>query len=104
MSFHITDRYGSMDGPHDTARFPFLLGQLDERPEDTEHGSVAITHESEWCISVSRGGVAILEHLEDGGECHMLGLTEPQVIHLWTLLAEGDIASIQQQPWVPGYP
>jgi hypothetical protein len=93
-----------MDGPNDASRFPSLLQQLDECPEDTEHTSVAVTHESEWCISISSGRLAILEHLEDGGECHMADLTDAQVLHLWTLLAAGDIDSIQQHPWIPGYP
>lgn len=93
-----------MDGPNDITRFPALLRQLDERPEDTEHGSVAVTHESEWCISVSRGGTAILEHLEDGGERFLIGLSDSKILSLWTLLAAGDIDSIHQEPWVLGYP
>lgn len=57
-----------MDGPDDASRFPALFRQLDECPEDTEPTSVAVTHESEWCISVSRGGLATLEHRWGGSE------------------------------------
>ena len=93
-----------MDGPNEGSQFQALLRQLNEHPEDTEHTSVSVTHESEWCISVSSGGLAILENLEYGGECHMTDLTEAQVLHLWSLLAAGNIDSVQQQPWLPGYP
>ena len=103
MAFHITHRYGSMDGPQSVSAFPALLHELDDRPEDTEHGSVAVSHESEWCISVSRGGYVIFEHLEDGGERHMRDVPEAKIIELWTRLSEGDITTIEQEPWIPGY-
>jgi hypothetical protein len=103
MSFIITHRYGAQDRSSDVSILPSLLRELDDRKEDTEHGSVAITHESEWCISASRGGYVILEHLEDGGERHMRGVTETKIIELWSLLAIGDIATIQKEPWKLGY-
>jgi hypothetical protein len=103
MAFHITHRYGSMDSPRSAAAFAALLRELDERPEDTEHTSVSVTHESEWCISASRGGYVTFEHLENGGERHMHGVSEAKIIELWTRLAEGDIATIEQEPWKPGY-
>jgi putative hemolysin len=103
MSFFVTHRYGDQDDGTSLALFPPLLRELDDRPEDTEHGSVAVTHESEWCLSVFRGGYVTFEHLEDGGECHMLDVSEAKIIELWSLLAAGDIAAIQREPWKPGY-
>jgi hypothetical protein len=82
---------------------PGLLQELEERLEDTEHGSVAVSHESEWCMSVSRGGYVIFEHLEDGGERHMRDVSDERIIDLWSRLAQGDIASIESEPWIPGY-
>jgi len=92
-----------MDGPCSVSEFPALLRELDDRPEDTEHGCVAVTHESEWSISVSRGGYVIFEHLENGGERHMCGVSDVKIIELWTWLSEGDIDSIEREPWKPGY-
>jgi hypothetical protein len=103
MSFIITHHYGAQDRSTSTSILPVLLRELDERKEDTEHGSVAVTHESEWCISVSRGGYVTFEHLEGGGERHMRGVSEAKILELWGLLAVGDVASIQKEPWKPGY-
>jgi hypothetical protein len=51
----------------------------------------------------SRGGSVVLEHLEDGGERHMRGTGEQKIIQLWSLLAVGDLATILEEPWKPGY-
>jgi hypothetical protein len=48
--------------------------------EDSEHSSLSVTHESEWCMSVSFGGYVFLEHLEDGGERHMRNVSDAQVL------------------------
>jgi len=103
MASSILHRYGAGDDLTSEAELPLLLRELDDRPEDVEHGSVAITNETGWCISVSRGGYVILEHLENGGERHMKGVAEPKIIELWTRLAAGDLAKIEQEPWRPGY-
>lgn len=92
-----------MESDPPLSALPSLLRELDERPEDTEHGSVAVSHESEWCISVSRGGYVVFEHLEDGGERHMRDVPATRIIDLWSRLARGDIASIESEPWSPGY-
>ena len=80
-----------------------LLRELDEVGNDAEHGSVSVTHESEWCLTAFRGGSVVLEHLEDGGERHMRGAGEQKIIQLWSLLAVGDLATILEEPWKPGY-
>jgi hypothetical protein len=91
----------SRDPPLD--RLKALLKELDDRQEDTEHGSVALTHESEWCLSVSRGGYVIFEHLKDGGERHMTSISPEEVLRMWRLLAAGNIAELERLPWIPGY-
>jgi putative hemolysin len=103
MAFHVTHRYGAMESNPPLSSLPSLLRELDDRSQDTEHGSVAVSHESEWCISVSRGGYVTFEHLEDGGERHMRGVPDAKIIDLWSRLARGDIASIESEPWRPGY-
>ena len=102
MAFHVTHRYGAMDSDPPLSFLPALLRELDDRPEDTEHGSVAVTHESEWCMSVSRGDYVIFGHLESGGERHMRAVPDAKIIDLWSQLARGDIASIESEPWTPG--
>lgn len=103
MGYHITHRYGAMTSNPGVASFPELLAELRERAEDTEHGSVAVTHESEWCISVSLSGCVVLENLEQGEPRHMSGLSEQKILTLLALLAEGDIARLEQEAWLPGY-
>ena len=103
MSFILTHRYGAQDRSTSTEVLPALLRELDDRRKDTEHGSVEVTHESEWCMSVSRGGYVTFEHLEEGDARHMRGVSEAKILELWSLLAVGDVASIQKEPWKPGY-
>ena len=103
MAFHVTHRYGAMDSNPPLSSLPTLLRELDDRPEDLEHGSVAVNHESEWCMSVSRGGYVVFEHLERGGERHMRDVPAAKIIELWSQLARGDIASLEAEPWKPGY-
>jgi hypothetical protein len=103
MASSILHRYGDDSDLRSESDLPLLLRELDDRPEDTDHGSVSVTNESGWCISASRGGYVIFEHLEDGGERHMQGVSEPKIIELWSRLAAGDLAAIEQEPWRPGY-
>lgn len=103
MAFNLTHRYGDMSPGNERTNFSALLRELDDRPEDEEHNSVAVTHESEWCLSVSRGGYVVFEHLESGGERHMRDVPASQVIALWRSLAAGDIAQLESEPWIQGY-
>jgi len=66
MAFHLTHRYGDTELGEPGSDFLALLRELEDRPEDTEHRSVAVTYESEWCLSVSLGGYLIFENLETG--------------------------------------
>ncbi|QSI33161.1 hypothetical protein GNX71_27765 [Variovorax sp. RKNM96] len=105
MAFNLTHRYGSVEPGGPNSDFPALLRELEDRPEDTEHGSVAVTHESEWSLAVSRGGYITFENLEaeGGGERHMDELTVSKIHELFRHLAEGNLAAIEQEPWLPGY-
>jgi hypothetical protein len=103
MSFIITHRYGAQERATSVEVLPALLRELEDRPEDTEHGSVSVAHESEWSISVYRGGYLTFENLEDGGESHMRGVKESEILRLLAFLAAGDIDSVRKAPWKPGY-
>ena len=105
MAFNLTHRYGSMDPGEPSSDLLALLSELEDRPLDAEHGSVAVTHESEWMLSVSRGGYVTFENLEAGagGERHMDGVPTGKILELWRCLAEGNLAAIEQEPWLPGY-
>lgn len=103
MSFHLTHRHGGMTSGSSSSDFAALLSELEGPADDAEHHSVAVTHESEWSISVSRGGRVILENLETGGERHMDDVPESKLLALWQCLAAGDIAAIEREPWLPGY-
>ena len=101
MAFTITHTHGAMDRNPALTVLPGLLAELETA--DAEHGDVALTHESEWCISVSRSGHVTFEHLESGSPRHMRDLSRERILDLWARLARGDIASIESEPWLPGY-
>lgn len=103
MSYLVTHRYGCDERDPPLSSFPALLRELDSHPEDEEPDSVAVRHESEWCISVQRGGHVVFVHLEDGGERHTHHVPESKIVELWSSLAIGDLAKIEREPWSPGY-
>ena len=102
MSFHVTHRFGDMEEVPRSA-FPGLLRELDAYPEDEEHPSVALTHESEWCLGAYRGGYVVYENLEAGEPRHMTDVPPEKIIALWQLLADGDLGALESEPWKPGY-
>lgn len=103
MTYHVAHRYGAMEWNPSISTFVALLAELDLRREDTEHGEVAVTHESEWCISVLLASTVVLENLEHGEPRHMKGVSKSKALELWCLLAEGMLTSIEQENWLPGY-
>jgi hypothetical protein len=78
-----------------------ILTQLDV--EDVEHQSVSLTHESEWCLGAYPGGLLVWENLEEGEPRHMNGVSRERVLELWVKLAQGRIAEVETDPWLPGY-
>lgn len=102
MGFHVTHRLGNMEKVPRSA-FPELLRELDAHPEDEEHTSVSVTHESEWCLGVYRGGYVVFENLEEGEPRHMTDVPPEKILALWQFLADGDFAGLESEPWKPGY-
>jgi IS1 family transposase len=79
-----------------------LLAELHEDPQDEEHNTVSVTHESEWCLSVSRGGHVTWENLEDSNPRHMTGASDETILRLWEALTRGEIAVVEKERWRPG--
>jgi hypothetical protein len=101
MAFHITHSGGAMESSPPLSVLSGLLDELERA--DAEHGDVSVTHESEWCISVSRSGYMTLEHLERGEPRHLRDISREQILDLWTKLARGDIQSVESAGWISGY-
>jgi hypothetical protein len=71
---------------------------------DREHGDVSVAHDdSGWCISAHRDGRVVFEHLDQGGERHMIPVSKERVLELWKRLIQGDIAGLLAEPWTAGY-
>lgn len=102
MNYHVTHRYGAMTKNPPISSFSDLLRELVNRPDDQEHSSVSVTHESEWCLSASVGGCLTFENLEHGEARHMNGVSSEKILELWEKLACGDLARIEQEPWRSG--
>lgn len=101
MAFHITHSSGSTESCPPLSVLPDLLAEL--KKADAEHGDVSLTHESEWCISVSRNGRVTFENLEHGDPRHLQHASREQVLDLWSRLARGDIESLESEAWISGY-
>ncbi len=102
MSFHVTHRTGAME-PAAVSSFPSILSELETDRSDSEHGSVSVTHDSEWCLSVQKDGYVVFENIEEGEPRHMRGVSREKVLSLWQLLAEGHLDAIESEPWHRGY-
>src|SRR3954454_14049233 len=102
MGFHVTHRMGNMETAPCSV-FPELLKELDANPEDIEHTSVSVTHDSEWSLSAHRDGYIAFENLEEGEPRHMHGVPPEKIISLWRLLADGNLDALESEPWRPGY-
>ena len=103
MGYHVSHRYGAMNADPGIHTFPELLAELQTRGQDEEHGQVSVTNDAEWCIAVNLSGTVTFENLETGDPRHMRQVPGGKILELWGLLAEGDVATIEQEPWVVGY-
>jgi hypothetical protein len=103
MTFHVTHLTGDMESDVPLESLPGLLDEVNEA--DGEHTDVSLTHETEWCLSTSAKGLLVWENLEsrESKPRHMNGVERAHVLRLWTALADGDLAMIDAEPWLPGY-
>ncbi len=66
MAFFVQHLDGSSERPTATVRFASLLDELERA--STEHGDVAVTHESGWTLTVFGGGRVAWENVEEDDE------------------------------------
>ena len=102
MGYHLTRRWGDDESEASLDRMIEALAELDI--EDAEHPDASLTHDSEWSLSAYSNGTLVWENLEEGNPRHMTGVSREQILDLWQKLAIGDLRSIEQEPWQPGYP
>lgn len=104
MSFFIYHRYGASERDPAPSIFPALLDELEDRPDDEEHTSVSVIHETEWALGFYRGGYVTFENVEGDGEPrHMQGISREKAIELMQALSQGDLLAVEREPWQLGY-
>ena len=104
MSFFVYHRSGACERDPAFSTFPSLLDELTERPEDQEHTSVSLIHESEWGLGFYLGGYVTFENVEGEGEPrHMRDIARPKLIEMMETLARGDLDALEREPWLSGY-
>ncbi len=97
-----TQASGAMDQDTSDEALDRLLDELSTA--DEEHPDVSVTDESEWCLNVYRSGHIVWENLEEGEPRHMLHVQRGEARRLLGLVARGELAEVEAQPWRPGYP
>jgi hypothetical protein len=101
MAYHVTHWTGAMEEDFPESRFGELLDELSTA--DSEHPDLSMTHDSEWCLSFSKGGLVTLENLEEGEPRHRTGVGREECLDLMRALAVGDLEWIGTGSWQPGY-
>jgi hypothetical protein len=103
MTYWVSNRDGAAFHNADAKVMAAVLAELDG-PPDEEHPDVALTHESEWTLSVFEGGLVVWENVaEDDEPRHRRGLTRAEILRLWQALAAGNIDQVEAEDWQPGY-
>ncbi|WP_133243345.1 hypothetical protein [Streptomyces scopuliridis] len=84
---------------------PALVAEL-EGPLDDEHPDVSVTDdESSWSVSAFQSGSLVLENLDssDVDPRHLPDVSRAEMVRVMTILAQGNLADLQQLEWRPGY-
>jgi hypothetical protein len=103
MSYSVITRWGhSVDRPT-SERMLEILNELDA--EDQEHPDCWLTHhESGWSLSAFEGGLVVFENAEsDTDPRHLLDVPRAKALEMWQTLANGDLTTVENEPWRPGY-
>lgn len=103
MTYWVTSRYGDTFEEPDASVMDTVLAELDG-PPDIEHPDVALSHESEWTLSVFENGLVVWENVaEDDEPRHRHGLSRAEIRRLWQELAAGNLERVNAEEWYPGY-
>jgi hypothetical protein len=101
MSYHVQTRWGDSETRPLEKRMLEILGELDAT--DAEHPDCWLTHDSGWTLTVSEKGRVAYENLESDSEPrHITNVPRLKALELWKTLAEGDLATLEKEPWQPG--
>lgn len=101
MAFTITHSDGSMERTDDESRLEALLNEL--TMTDSEHGDIAVSHESGWTLTVLRTRV-VWENVEDGSAPrHLDHVTRDETLALMRAASAGDTGAVETGPWESGY-
>jgi len=107
VRFFVSKPMGSMLVEHELDVLDSLLDELGDAPAG--YRSVSVTHPpTQSALTVySRGRVA-WEHLDAVGDeqkpLHQSGLDRDAILRLMKLVATGDFAQLDHEPWLDGYP
>jgi hypothetical protein len=104
MTFTVTHVDGSMDDGED-ADLDAIFVELDTYA-DVEHPDVAISDDDTgWSLSAFSSGLVVLENPEarSNQPQHMRLPTRAEVRELFAVLARGDVDSVLNREWNPGY-
>jgi hypothetical protein len=109
VRFSVQYRHGAAESldevPDETIRQ--LLDELDDDPEDIEHGDVWITEAaSGWTLGAFVGDrqLVVLEDTNPGGVAfHQLGISRQGAFELMRRMADGGVDAIRGESWLPGY-
>lgn len=102
MAFHVTHTDGRDENGPPLSSLPALLAEL--HAAESGHGSISLTHDSEWSLTVFQNGDVTFEHVEEEAPVHMQGLADEHLLELLELLAADDIETLEGEPWQPGCP
>ncbi len=102
MGYVVTHRNGEMEDGYPVDQIGRLYDEL--LKADSEHPDVAVTHESEWCLTVLKSGFLVLENLEKGEPKHVGPVNRDEAIELMMALANGLVDDLHVVLWRPGYP
>ena len=94
----MTNGFGdSLDAPSAGEMLEFLKALP---PDDAEHGAAWLTDASGNSLEFEVAGN--LAFTSASGTRHLCRVSVERVVELWSLLASGDHAALEREPWQPG--
>ncbi len=104
MAYMVVHLAGNNEIEFPLDKLPILHSELNGIQDREAY--VAVTHESEWCLSINPFGLLIWENNRSDleGSWYQEEVSKDLVLDLWKLLSEGNIKEIQNQSWLKGDP